>query len=492
MPCKIYYFSLTDEQTKTEKLEWFAKTKMQDIDLQLIKPDKNSNWINLADESNGFDEFIPVCSKDAKLGKGGKAIFELYSLGVVTARDEWVYDFSKENLTKKINFLIDKYNQEAERLKGISKNEVRNEIEYSIKWSRAVKNDLSKGKKYTFDEKKIMKSIYRPFVNRYLYFSKELNEMQYQLSKIFGDVGSYDNICIGFIGKDTAKPFSVLAHNSIVGLNFLSPASGCQSFPLYRYVNGEKVENITDWALDLFRNHYSTKNPQGLSDLAGLEKDLGKTDIFHYVYAVLHKPEYRTTYQQNLKREFPRIPLYDDFWKYAAAGKKLMELHLNYETPPLPKEEVVSPPKRGGLGGVELLQRKDLDLEVFKAKMQGKRKKTTEEKTLQGLEDLVRFENKFETAFTVYPILKIKDGNIEIDELTTLCGVPAEALAYKLGNRSAIEWILDQYKPYRSDDKTIQEQFNTYNFADYKEEVIDLLQKVCFVSVETMKIVGEL
>jgi predicted helicase len=92
----------------------------------------------------------------------------------------------------------------------------------------------------------------------------------------------------------------------------------------------------------------------------------------------------------------------------------------------------------------------------------------------------------------VYPILKIKDGNIEIDELTTLCGVPAQALAYKLGNRSAIEWILDQYKPYKSDDKTIQEQFNNYNFADYKEQVIDLLQKVCWVSVETMKIVGEL
>ena len=92
----------------------------------------------------------------------------------------------------------------------------------------------------------------------------------------------------------------------------------------------------------------------------------------------------------------------------------------------------------------------------------------------------------------VYPILKIKEGNIEIDELTTLCGVPAQALAYKLGNRSAIEWILDQYKPYKSDDKTIQEQFNNYNFADYKEQVIELLQKVCWVSVETMKIVREL
>ncbi|TAD96479.1 MAG: hypothetical protein EAZ97_14035, partial [Bacteroidetes bacterium] len=89
-------------------------------------------------------------------------------------------------------------------------------------------------------------------------------------------------------------------------------------------------------------------------------------------------------------------------------------------------------------------------------------------------------------------ILRIKDNNILIDELTTLCGIPAQALAYKLGNRNAIEWVLDQYKPYKSDDKTIQANFNNYNFADFKEEIIDLLQKVCLVSVETMRILEEL
>ncbi|SFF39912.1 type ISP restriction/modification enzyme [Thermoflexibacter ruber] len=79
-----------------------------------------------------------------------------------------------------------------------------------------------------------------------------------------------------------------------------------------------------------------------------------------------------------------------------------------------------------------------------------------------------------------------------IDELTTLEGLPAEALAYKLGNRSAVEWVLDQYKPYKSADKTIQERFNNYDFAQYKEQVIDLVQNVVYVSVETMKIVKEL
>jgi predicted helicase len=211
--------------------------------------------------------------------------------------------------------------------------------------------------------------------------------------------------------------------------------------------------------------------PQPLSRSSTIDKvsEITKLDIFHYVYAVLHKPEYRTVYEQNLKREFPRIPLYADFWNYAAAGKKLMELHINYEL------EITN--------YKPLLTRKDIDLEGFKAKKAGKKKKTS---------DADKEVAEVATAFTVYPILKIKEGNIEIDELTTLCGVPAQALAYKLGHRSAIEWILDQYKPYKSDDKTIQEKFNDYKFADYKEEVIELLQKVCWLSVETMKIVGEL
>ncbi len=195
-----------------------------------------------------------------------------------------------------------------------------------------------------------------------------------------------------------------------------------------------------------------------------------------------------------MKREFPRIPLYADFWKYAEAGKKLMELHLNYDTPPpappLLGGELISPPRRGGLGGVALLERKDIDLSEFLEKLRGKKKSPL---TPEGVTDEITSKTPPSGGGgLISPILRIKDDIIFIDELTTLCGVPAQALAYKLGNRSAIEWVLDQYKPYKSDDKTIQEQFNNYNFADYKEQVIDLLQKVCWVSVETMKIVEKL
>jgi predicted helicase len=160
------------------------------------------------------------------------------------------------------------------------------------------------------------------------------------------------------------------------------------------------------------------------------------------VYAVLHNPAYRKKYELNLKREFPRIPFYKNFWRWAAWGKSLMNLHINYET---------ATPYH--------LERKEVAAkEVPKAKLKA-----------------------------------IKEsGIIVLDDNTELHGIPKQAWDYKLGNRSALEWILDQYKEKKPSDPTIAEKFNTYKFADYKEQVIDLLERVCTVSVETMKIVKEM
>jgi predicted helicase len=85
-----------------------------------------------------------------------------------------------------------------------------------------------------------------------------------------------------------------------------------------------------------------------------------------------------------------------------------------------------------------------------------------------------------------------QDFLLILDTETTLEGVPAIAWDYKLGNRSALEWILDQYKEKKPKDPTIAKLFNTYNFADYKEHVIDLLQRVCTVSVQTMEIIQQM
>jgi predicted helicase len=215
------------------------------------------------------------------------------------------------------------------------------------------------------------------------------------------------------------------------------------------WLNREGIRVIRFWNTDVFNNIEGVLQSILIALTTPVEQEvkrrITKEDIFHYVYAVLHNPAYRKKYELDLKREFPRVPFYDDFWQWAAWGKRLMDLHLNYESA-----------KPFGLKRMDLPDEKvPKELKV--------RLKANKEK-----------------------------GIIEIDEQTTLSGVPKEAWEYKLGNRSALEWILDQYKETKPKDKTIAEKFHTYRFADYKEEVIDLLKRVCTVSVETVKIMREM
>jgi predicted helicase len=226
-----------------------------------------------------------------------------------------------------------------------------------------------------------------------------------------------------------------------------------QCLPLFRYdKESNRIDNITDWGLQQFINHYE-------------DDKIEKEDIFHYTYAVLHNPAYRKKYELNLKRDFPRLPFYEDFRKWAAWGKALMDLHINYET--------VNPWP---------LERQD-----FVVKAEEKQQK-----------EMFNLAAEPEAMYARQPKVKVKlkadktAGIIEIDELTFLRVVPKEAWEYKLGNRSAIEWVLDQYKEKKPKDPTIAEKFNTYKFADYKEQVIDLLERVCTVSVETMNIIKQM
>ncbi len=427
--CNIQYFTLTDEMRKEEKLQWFAENSLKEIPFTHIQPDKNNNWINIAD--NDFETLLPLADKNVKQGKSKKALFELFTLGVVTARDEWVYDFNKGNLENKVNFLIDTYNKDLKKHKGKEKSDIRNLVDYSIKWSRAVKNDLQKGKEYEYNDKFVIDSLYRPYIKMKLYFSKELNEMQYQLPTIFKS----NNFVISISGGSSSKPFSTLITDTAYCYDLLEKT---QCLPLYRFdSNSNKIENITDWGLQQFVKQYG-------------KKGISKETIFNYVYAVLHNPAYRKKYELNLKREFPRIPFYEDFQKWSNLGKQLMDLHINYET--------IKPYKLEEINVViDLASGGNFD-SLFKAKLKA-------DKT---------------------------EGTIIIDSFTTLKGIPAEAWQYKLGNRSALEWILDQYKESKPKDPTIAEKFNTYKFSDYKDHVIDLLKRVCTVSVETMKIIDEM
>lgn len=246
----------------------------------------------------------------------------------------------------------------------------------------------------------------------------------------------------------------------------------CQYQPRYRYTkSGERVDNITDWALNKFKARYKAPLPAGEGLGVGAERSealaampesdpagrfppptppaggrgakITKDAIFHYCYAVLHDPVYREKYALNLKREFPRIPFYPDFARWAAWGETLMAMHIGYEeVEPWPLTRIDAPDPRRAEG----------------------------------------------TA----PKPKLKSdppsGLVVVDEDTQLTGIPAEAWDYRLGNRSAIDWVLDQHKEKTPRDPTIRAKFNTYRFADYKEAMITLLAKVVRVSVDTVVI----
>ncbi|REJ40519.1 MAG: DNA methyltransferase [Microcystis flos-aquae TF09] len=395
------------------KLSYLQSNKFSNVCFEHIIPDKKHNWLNQSD--NDFDQLLPLVDKEVKSGKSEKAVFKLFSRGVETTRDEWVYDYLKESLINKISFFIEKYNYSVE-----------NQLQdFSIKWSSSLENFWKSRIKSDFDDNLIQLSLYRPYFKQFQYteklFNHRLTENHYEMFSL--DLKSFNKI-IAFSGISSSKPFHCLSCDLLIGLDTLEKT---QCLPLYYYEReGNRIDNITEWGLQQFQKHYN-------------DKTITKLHIFHYTYAVLHYPEYRSKYELNLKREFPRLPFYDNFSQWVEWGSKLMELHINYETvAPYP------------------LTRIDTNNNLKpKPKLKADREK----------------------------------NSINLDDVTFLQDIPKIAWEYKLGNRSALEWILDQYKEKKPKDQTIAERFNNYRFADYKETVIDLLQRVCTVSVETMKII---
>ncbi|WP_421998650.1 type ISP restriction/modification enzyme [Roseovarius confluentis] len=433
--CKIHYVRRPEMETAEDKLTWLGAVKPSEAEFSMVYPDHRASWVN--QNENAWDDLLPVGDKKTKSAKSSsqeRSIFKLYTLGVATNRDDWVYDFDRDSLSEKAANLVEMYEKDRKRLRALKDpKKIADALDYSIKWTRSVKRDLLNRKPHTFSASRIVRANYRPFVKKFMYRDLAFNEMSNLTIPVFG-LGKWSTPSITFMGDSTGKPYTTIAVDLLPDLNFVSPASGgSQTLPRFRYTSdGTQIDNITDWALNKFTKRYGKK--------AKITKD----DIFAYVYAILHDPIYRETYAINLTREFPRIPFYAYFHQWRDWGQSLLDLHIGYET-------------------VKPWKLKRIDVEDTKARSAGLNPK---------------------------PKLKAdKDaGTIELDSETTLTGIPPECWEYKLGNRSGLEWILDQYKEKKPRDPTVAKKFNTYRFADYKEHAIDLLTRVTRVSVETMQI----
>ena len=430
---KIHYYAVDDKLSGPEKLSEVRKVNMDEIGFEDVDPDAKHNWLNKGNPD--FQKLMPLVNKQTKLAKTADeetAIFKLNALGVNTARDDWVYDYDFRNLRDKTLYFADTYNELLDSSDD--------SFPTAIKWSRDLRNEFNRGRRIVYTEASRIRTLYRPFVTKEHFADVTMNDvLTRNHHEMFGKDLTQPNCVINFQTTSARRPFAVLASDKLADWHLFF--DGAQCLPLYRYTpDGERVSNITDWALRHINDYYRKGWGKHFEEFAGGDS-ITAEDIFAYTYAVLHDPVYRHEYANDLLREFPRLPLYYTFDDFANWGRELLDLHTSFES-----------------------------AEPF---------------------ELERRESRLAGDKPPKVILKAdkEKGRITLDENTTLAGVPDDAWRYVLGSRSALEWVLDQYKEKKPRDPTIREKFNTYRFADHKERVIDLIKRVCTVSVRTMEIV---
>ncbi len=417
---RISYAAVGKDWKKEEKCRFLEDSKsISGVKWRKITPDVQQVW--LRDKMGaGFEEFVAL--------KGG--VFDLNTNGVKTNRDAWTYNFDRDQLLKNAMKLTTNYNAELDRWARAKPDGRQIDAFLSndpafICWSETLKHQLRGGHRAKFDPNEIRSSLYRPFTRQWLYFDSQFVERRYQTNLVFPCEETERENRVIWVKTGSEIPFFVLSANTIPnGL----PQGASQCFPLYTYDEDgtNRRENITDWAVAEFRSHYS-------------KKSITKQEIFHYTYALLHHPEYRTRYAANLKRELPRIPFAPAFDDYARIGASLMKLHLEYEQQP------EFPLERTETG--------KLDWRVEKMTL-------SKDKT-----------------------------QLKYNDFITLSAIPPEVYDYRLGNRSALEWVVDQYRV--STDKRSR-IVNDPNREDDPEYIVRLIGQVVTVSLETVRLVREL
>lgn len=416
---------------KEEKYAYLDEQKHRgNVVWRQLHPDAKHNWLTegMRDE---FENFLPIATKAPETES---SLFRLFSNGNDSGRDSWVYSFHRSALLKNAKMFSDTYNAELDRWMRAGKPKNIDEFvtndERHIKWTRNAKRDLKRGRRAEYSANRTRQALYRPFTTQYLYSGKIFNKEVALLPEILPtDSSSKENNLICFPSSGGRTLFWCFCTNLIPNAA-LTSLDWIQCLPFYTYDEDgtNRRENITDWALEQFRSHYK-------------DRLVTKSDVFHYVYALLHHPLYRERYAANLKRELPRIPFAPDFRAFADIGKRLAEIHVNYEQQTeYPLERIEKP------GG-------QLDWRVEKMKLSKDKR------------------------------------SLIYNDFLTLSGIPPEVFEYRLGNRSALEWIIDQYQVSTDKRSGITNDPNRPVDPQY---IARLIGQVITVSLETVKFVQSL
>ncbi|MBT9260227.1 MAG: DEAD/DEAH box helicase family protein [Clostridiales bacterium] len=466
-PAEIYYHDIGDYLSREEKLAALRRlVSVEGVPWRRIIPNTHHDWVH--QRSEDFERFPIVGHK--KPGDAEK-IFNLYSAGLQSNRDAWVYNFSKTSLENHMRRMIDEYNRHVDRVhrSEITKDNVEtlvNNDSRAIAWSSSLKTELLRGHTHRLDEAGfVVLSMYRPFVKEWLYFSRVFNHRVYLLPKIFPEPG-LDNVAIAVPGTGSSKEFGVLITGFIPSLDFIEKT---QIFPLYTYEPAEyesptkeqvsfagndgdavilrgpsgntyiRRSNISEWALSAYRKRYGDR--------------VTREDIFHFVYGLLHSPEYRERYHTDLRKSLPRIPWLrnpEDFWTFAKAGRKLAELHLHYETLELHPDVSIE------------IQGNPDDPETYRLRK-------------------MRFSGKH----------RAEDRSaILYNDRIAIRGIPERAYHYRIAGRSPIEWVMERYQVAIDKDSGIVNDPNEWlREQGNPRYVLDLIPRLAHLSLATLDII---
>lgn len=463
---RISFHDIGDYLSREEKLkriEGFGSLKgiTDGGGWQEIEPDEHGDWLKQRDA--GFSNFISIGDKKSN----EPAVFENYSAGLKTQRDAWCYNASRALLERNITHTVTYYNGRLAAWQQAQANDPTTspdsfmaESSKDISWSSGLKSKFEGRKPLTSEEGTYITSLYRPFFKEWLYYSRTMNERVYQMPRVFPD-GTKVNRVIMVPGLSSRAAFTALMSNCLPDLNMAD--GGIQCFPLKLY---EQVETSSD---DLFANQGAGLVARdGITDAALTHfsaawpgEDMSKEDIFYYIYGLLHSPDYRDRYADNLLKELPRIPAVknvEDYRAFRDAGRALGDLHVNYET--------VEPyPVTFKQGDLRLAHIPDPEAfyRVTKMKFGGSGK--TKDRT------------------TV-----IYNANI------TIQGIPLEAYDYVVNGKPALEWVMERQGVRQDKDSGIINDANRYAIETMGNPAypLELFQRVITVSLETMKIVKAL
>ena len=484
---EIFYAETEDYATRQKKLN-----QIQDYGsiaginkaeaFRHIKPNKHGDWISIRDERFGTFQEIGNTSKKFKGKETSPAVFRQFSRGLETSRDPWCYNFSHDVVAANMQLMIANYNSQL----AVGK---QNYDSRQIKWSPSLEISFKRKIKAVFDASKIQTSTYRPFCRMSVYFDQMMNHRTYQLPKLF-PTPTHINIAITIPAGPSAAYFSPIMYNLIPAL---TPNGGNQLFALYTWeplssasnnepdlfsldaeeettqtdeaactsaldftrpigeqipvlLNGyRRVDNITDATLAAYQAHYA-------------DAAITKEDIFFYVYALLHHPEYREHYEANLKKMLPHIPKVEGFAHYADVGRKLAHLHVNYE-----------------------------QVEPWAS--------VQEEDSLHAPEDAWQ---RYRIGTSQMSFLKLgrKENDyirLEYNEYVALVGIPEQAQHYTISGRSPLDWVIDRY--YVKTDKAsgIVNDPNAFLREQGRPDaVVDLIKRLVTVSMRTQELLETL